>query len=159
MSHHLKRCLSVSVFGNLLPETAILKHWWGKTVTSQRCFSNIILLVSWWSGTCWSLVSTLRKFFSKLMGNWHNSETMQGDCEGEFWAHCMFLPDDIQVIPLYYFLNLSRKLKLPTALAVGKNEYTSFVNVSLTYFGITCRVATSSRFISLVRQWKWFYWK
>lgn len=62
--------------------------------------------------------------------------------------------DSIQIIPPCYFLHLSRKLKFPAALALSKTEYSSFVNMSLTYFKITCRVATSSRFISLVRQRK-----
>ena len=157
VSQHLKRCLSVSIVGSLCPETATLQHWRGKTVTIQRCFSNVVLVVPWWSGTCWSLDSALRKFSSTLTGNWHNSEMMQGQCEDEFQTCCMFLPGNIQIIPPYYFLHLTRKLKLPAALAVGKNEDNSFVNMSPTYFRITCRVATSSRLISLVREWKQFY--
>lgn len=156
MCHKKDICLSLSFEVYFLKQLYCNTGLW-KIVASQRCFSNVILIVSWFSGTCWSLVSTLRKFFAKLTGNWRDSEVMQGDREGEFWAHCMFLPDNIQIIPPYYFLHLSRKLKFPAALAVSKNEYSSFVNVSLTYFRITCRVATSFRFISLVRQWKRFY--
>lgn len=85
------------------------------------------------------------------MGNWLNLDAMQGDPQGEelFQPHCMLFT--------WYYLNNSTLLNFPATLVQGKNEYNSFVKVSLTYFIITCIVDTSSRFVSLVGQWKQFY--